>query len=83
MSEPNGDVRTLVEVIAKSLVDTPDEVLVYQVHEGDETVIELEVAEADMGKVIGKHGRTVKALRCLLNAAGVRQQKRFVLEILE
>jgi predicted RNA-binding protein YlqC (UPF0109 family) len=83
MSEPNGDVRTLVEQIAKSLVDAPDEVLVYQVQEGEDTVIELEVAEADMGKVIGKHGRTVRAMRCLLNAAGLRLQKRFALEILE
>ena len=83
MSEPSGDARTLVEQIAKNLVDAPNEVLVYQVQEGDESVIELEVAEADMGKVIGKHGRTVRALRCLLNAVGLRLQKRFVLEILE
>ena len=83
MTEPTGDVRMLVEQIAKSLVDVPEEVLVYQVQEGDETVIELEVAEADMGKVIGKHGRTVRAMRCLLNAAGIRQQKRYALEILE
>lgn len=83
MSEPTGDVRTLVEQIAKSLVDAPAEVLVYQVQEGDETVIELEVAPSDMGKVIGKNGRTVRALRCLVSAAGFRQQKRFALEILE
>ncbi len=83
MSEPAADVRTLVEQIAKALVDAPDEVLVYQVEEDGETVIELEVAESDMGKVIGKHGRTVRALRCLVNAAGIRRQKRFQLEILE
>ena len=83
MSEPSGDARTLVEQIARNLVDAPNEVLVYQVQEGDQSVIELEVAEADMGKVIGKHGRTVRALRCLLNAVGLRLQKRFVLEILE
>ena len=83
MTEPAGDVRTLVEQIAKSLVDAPDEVLVYQVDEDGETVIELEVAPADMGKVIGKNGRTVRALRCLVNATGVRLQKRFDLEILE
>ncbi len=83
MSEPTGDVRALVEQIAKALVDAPDEVLVYQVEEDGETVIELEVAPADMGKVIGKHGRTVRAMRCLVNAAGIRLQKRFDLEILE
>jgi predicted RNA-binding protein YlqC (UPF0109 family) len=79
----NNDVRTLVEQIAKSLVDAPDEVLVYQVEEDGETVIELEVAPDDMGKVIGKHGRTVRALRCLVSATGIRSQKRYALEILE
>jgi predicted RNA-binding protein YlqC (UPF0109 family) len=83
MSEPTGDVRALVEQIAKALVDAPDEVLVYQVEDHGDTVIELEVAPNDMGKVIGKHGRTARALRCLLNAAGLRLQKRYVLEILE
>ena len=88
MSEPAGDVRTsevrtMVEQIAKALVDAPDEVLVYQVEEDGETVIELEVSPNDMGKVIGKHGRTVRALRCLVNATGIRSQKRYVLEILE
>jgi hypothetical protein len=73
----------LIEQIAKSMVDVPDEVLVYQVEEDGETIIELEVAPGDMGKLIGKHGRTVRALRCLVNATGVRSQKRFVLEILE
>ena len=77
------DTRTLVEQIAKSLVDAPDEVLVYQVDEDGETVIELEVAPDDMGKVIGKNGRTVRALRCLVNATGIRSQKRYALEILE
>jgi predicted RNA-binding protein YlqC (UPF0109 family) len=89
MSEPTAevrttpDVRTLVEQIAKALVDAPDEVLVYQLEEGGETVIELEVAPDDMGKVIGKHGRTAKALRCLVNATGIRARKRYALEILE
>ena len=77
------DTRMLVEYIAKSLVDKPDEVLVYQVEEEGETVIELEVSPDDMGKVIGRHGRTVRALRCLVNATGVRSQKRYALEILE
>ena len=69
MSEPTGDVRTLVEHIAKLLCDTPDEVLVYQVEEDGETIIELEVAPADMGKAIGKHGRTVRALRSFTKAS--------------
>lgn len=77
------DVRSLIEYIAKSLVDTPGEVEVYQEEEDGETVIELEVAPDDMGKVIGKHGRTVRALRCLLSATGARSQKRYALEILE
>jgi predicted RNA-binding protein YlqC (UPF0109 family) len=83
VSTPTGDVRTLVEQIARALVDKPDEVLVYQVEEDGETVLELEVAPDDMGRVIGKHGRTARAMRCLLAAAGVRQQKRYALEILE
>jgi predicted RNA-binding protein YlqC (UPF0109 family) len=88
MTEPTADVRSadvrvMVEQIAKSLVDAPDDVLVYQVEEDGETVIELEVAPDDMGKVIGRHGRTAKALRCLVGATGIRSQKRYVLEILE
>ena len=83
MSEPTGDVRALVEQIAKSLVDAPDQVIVTQVEEDGETVLELEVAEPDLGKVIGKHGRTARAFRNLLSAAGVRLSKRFALEILE
>ena len=83
MTEPTGDVRTLVEQIAKALVDAPNEVIVSQVEEDGETVLELEVAEVDVGKVIGKHGRTARAFRNLLNASGVRLNKRFALEILE
>jgi uncharacterized protein len=83
MSESAGDVRTLIEEIAKALVDTPDEVLVHQVEEDGETVLELDVAPEDVGKVIGKHGRTARALRCLLSAAGLKSHKRFALEILE
>jgi uncharacterized protein len=80
MTETSGDVRVLLELIAKSLVDKPDEVFVEQV-EGD--VIELEVAESDVGKVIGRQGRTARALRALLSAAGVRARKRYTLEIIE
>lgn len=83
MSEHTTDVRLLIEQIAKALVDAPDQVAVNQVEEEGETVLELEVAENDMGRVIGKQGRTARALRNLLNAAGVKAHRRFALEILE
>lgn len=80
MTEPSGDVCALVELIAKSLVAAPGEVFVEKFDDG---VIELEVAESDVGKVIGRQGRTARALRALLNAAGHRANKRYTLEILE
>jgi predicted RNA-binding protein YlqC (UPF0109 family) len=83
MTEHVADVRLLVEQIAKALVDTPDQVAVNQVEEDGETVLELEVAETDLGRVIGKQGRTARAFRNLLNAAGVKAHRRYSLEILE
>ena len=83
MSETAPDVSGLVEYIAKALVDAPDQVLVNQVEEDDETVLELEVAENDMGKVIGRQGRVVRALRTLLDAVSDRFDRQFELEILE
>jgi len=83
MSEHTADVRLLIEQIAKALVDAPDQVAVNQIEEEGETVLELEVAENDMGRVIGKQGRTARALRNLLNAAGVKAHRRYALEILE
>jgi predicted RNA-binding protein YlqC (UPF0109 family) len=80
MTESPGDVRALVELVAKSLVDVPDEVFVETFDDG---VIELEVAENDVGKVIGRQGRTARALRTLLNAAGYRARRRYTLEIIE
>lgn len=80
MTETSGDVRTLVELIAKSLVDAPDEVFVEKF---DDDVIELEVAESDVGKVIGRQGRTARALRSLLGAVGYRAHKHYQLEIVE
>jgi predicted RNA-binding protein YlqC (UPF0109 family) len=80
MTEQNADVRMLVEHIAKSLVDAPEQVFVEQL-DGD--VIELEVAESDMGKVIGRQGRTVRAMRAVLSAAGVRAHKRYTLDVVE
>jgi predicted RNA-binding protein YlqC (UPF0109 family) len=83
MTEATVDARALIEHVAKALVDAPADVLVEQFEEEGETVIELTVAESDMGKVIGKSGRTARALRTLLGAVGVKRQKRFELEILE
>jgi uncharacterized protein len=75
--------KELVEYIAKSLVDQPDAVKVTEV-EGERTsVIELSVAKEDMGRIIGKQGRTATAMRTLLNAAGMKQKKRTILEIIE
>ena len=80
MSEQARDVRALIEQVAKALVDEPEQVSVTQL-EGD--VLELRVAPNDVGKVIGAKGRVARALRALLGAAGIRQHKRFTLEILE
>jgi len=82
MSEQSGDVRALVEQIAKALVDAPDQVSVSQI-DGETTVFELTVAPDDVGKVIGKGGRVARAMRALIGATGVRSHKRFTLEILE
>jgi len=75
--------KDLVEIIAKSLVDYPDEVVVNQVDGEATTVLELRVAAGDLGKVIGKQGRTARAIRTILGASGMKLKKRFVLEILE
>ena len=83
MTEQAADVRAMIEYIAKELVDAKDEVFVDQYVDGDETVIELEVAEADLGKVIGRSGRIARALRTVLHAAGSKQDKRYALEIVE
>jgi len=75
--------RQLVERIARGLVDRPDEVSVEPVEEDGGTLFELRVAQGDLGKVIGKQGRTARALRTLLAAVGRKQGKRFAVEILE
>jgi len=75
--------KELVEMIAKALVDSPDEVVVNEVSGEQTSVLELKVAQSDLGKVIGKQGRTARAIRTLLGAAGMKLRKRFVLEILE
>jgi predicted RNA-binding protein YlqC (UPF0109 family) len=75
--------KELVEYIAKSLVDKPEEVQVTEVG-GEQTIVyELRVAKDDLGKVIGKQGRTARAIRTILGAASTKLKKRSVLEILE
>ncbi len=75
--------KELIEYIAKSLVDNPDAVQVTEV-EGEQTsVLELKVAKEDLGKVIGKQGRTARAMRTIMNAASTKDRKRSVLEIIE
>jgi len=75
--------RELVEYIAKALVDESDLVNVTEVEGEKVTVIELRVAQSDLGKVIGKQGRTARALRTILNANATKMRKRAVLEIIE
>jgi predicted RNA-binding protein YlqC (UPF0109 family) len=76
-------VKELVEMIAKALVDDPDKVQVSQL-EGEQTsILELKVAPDDIGKVIGKQGGNVQAIRIILGAAGMKLKKRFILEIIE
>lgn len=79
----SDDMKLLIETIAKALVDKSDEVHVTEVEGEQTTVIELKVAKEDLGKVIGKQGRTARALRTILSAASTKIRKRSVLEILE
>ena len=73
--------KELVEVIAKALVENPDEVVVTDSVKDAETVIELSVAPADMGKVIGKQGRIAKAIRSVVKAASSKEDKKVIVEI--
>jgi predicted RNA-binding protein YlqC (UPF0109 family) len=75
--------KDLLEEIARALVDHPEDVQVTEVEGEQTTVLELRVRNDDLGKVIGRQGRTARAIRTLLSAAGMKVQKRFVLEILE
>jgi uncharacterized protein len=84
MSEGQSHVlKELVELIAKALVDFPEQVEVNEIQGDQTTVIELKVAKEDLGKVIGKQGRTARSMRTILNAASTKLKKRSVLEILE
>ncbi len=75
--------KELIEMIAKALVDNPDNVQVSQLDGEQSSIIELKVAQEDIGKVIGKQGRTAQAIRVILGAAGMKLKKRFNLEIID
>lgn len=75
--------RDLIDYIARALVDNPDEVSVSEVEGNQTSVLELKVAKEDLGKVIGKQGRTARAMRTILSAASAKLKKRTVLEIIE
>lgn len=78
-----SELKDLIETVSKALVDIPDAVEVNEVLGEQTTVIELKVDKSDLGKVIGKQGRTARALRTILNAASTKLKKRSVLEIVE
>jgi uncharacterized protein len=80
---PSVSLKELIEFIARALVDHPDEVQVAEIAGEQTVVLELRVAKEDLGKVIGKQGRTVKAMRAILSAASSKLRKRADLEILE
>ena len=73
--------KELVEVIAKALVDHPDEVVVTEKQEGKDIIVELHVAQSDMGKVIGKQGRIAKAIRSVVKAAAAKEDKKVIVDI--
>ena len=75
--------KELIEYIAKALVDNPEDVLVSEVVGDQTSVLELKVAKEDLGKVIGKQGRSARAMRTILSAASTKLKKRTVLEIIE
>ncbi|HAV91225.1 MULTISPECIES: KH domain-containing protein [Eubacterium] len=75
--------KELVEVIAKSLVDSPDQVVVTETVEGDTIKVELKVADDDMGKVIGKQGRIAKAIRSVVKAAASKGDKKVIVDIIQ
>ena len=75
--------KELVEVIAKSLVEKPDEVTVTQREDGNAIIVELKVAQSDMGKVIGKQGRIAKALRTVVKAASSKESRKVIVDIVD
>lgn len=83
MAEMTGDMSLLVAQIAQAIVDAPDQVQVAAVEDGDVMVLELRVAPTDIGKIIGRQGRTIKSMRTLVGAASLKLQQRYELEIIE
>jgi predicted RNA-binding protein YlqC (UPF0109 family) len=83
MSDSKPDIIALMGHLAKAVVETPGEVTVEPFEENGQTVLELVVAEEDVGRVIGRHGRTARSLRTILHAASLRTRKRYQLEIVE
>lgn len=79
----SSELKLLIEYVSKALVDMPDRVEVNEIEGEQTTVIELKVDKSDLGKVIGKQGRTARSLRTILNAASTKLRKRSVLEIIE
>lgn len=77
------DMKKLVQAIAHELVDNPERVIIDELVGGRTCVVQLKVAKEDTGKVIGKQGRTAKAMRTILNAASVKENKKIILEIIE
>jgi len=83
VSDSKPDMVALVELLAKAIVDAPDEVIAEPFEENGQTVVELEVAEPDVGRIIGRHGRMARSLRTIMNSAASRTRKRYQLEIIE
>jgi predicted RNA-binding protein YlqC (UPF0109 family) len=83
VTSSTGELSRMIEVIARTLVDLPDQVSVKEVVGENTTVIELRVAKSDIGKIIGKEGKTAKAIRTLLLGAATKVKRRTVLEIVE
>lgn len=75
--------KELVQFIVEALVDYPEQIAINEIHGGQASVMELMVAKEDLGKVIGKKGKTVQAIRTILNASGAKDKRRMVLEIME
>ncbi|MCU0247193.1 MAG: KH domain-containing protein [Bryobacter sp.] len=82
-SNGTAQMKELVAEIAKALVDIPEEVDVREVEGEQSTILELKVAQSDLGKVIGKQGRTARSIRTIVGAVGVKLNRRYTLEILE
>jgi predicted RNA-binding protein YlqC (UPF0109 family) len=83
MADSAPNMVALVEILAKAVVEAPDEVTVEPFEEGGQTVLELIVAESDLGRVIGRQGRTARSLRTIVHSASLRTRKRYQLEIVE